>query len=62
MLRATFTFDGLVSCLRSYTVQELLTLSAGLDARHYLWEVGSVKSNGSLLPITYLVGVPAGFT
>jgi hypothetical protein len=39
-------------------VQELKALTAGMDANDYHWEVGSVKSNGSLIPITYLVGIP----
>jgi len=60
LIPAVTLFDGLVSCLRTYSVQELKALTAGLDASDYHWEVGSVKSNGSLIPITYLVGIPLG--
>ena len=51
-------FDGLVSCLRTYSVQELRDLIAGLDKNDYSWEVGTVRSGRSLTPITYLIGVP----
>ena len=37
-------FDGLVSCLRIYSVQELNQLVAGLGTNDYHWEIGTVKS------------------
>ena len=51
-------FDGLVSCLRIYSVQELKDLAAGLGASNYHWEIGTVKSKSTPVPITYLIGVP----
>ena len=51
-------FDGLVSCLRTYSVQELRELTEGLDAKDYQWEFSEVKSTAGPLPITYLLGVP----
>lgn len=48
------TWDALVSCLRSYTPDELLAL-AGTD-EGYVWEAGQVEQGG--LPITYLIGSP----
>jgi len=51
-------FDGLVSCLRTYSIEELRDLAARLDANDYLWDIGTVKSTSSPIPITYLIGVP----
>jgi hypothetical protein len=51
-------FDGLVSCLRTYNVEELRQLVAKLDANDYHWDIGTVKSTAGPIPITYLIGVP----
>ena len=51
-------FDGLVSCLRTYSVQELRDLTARLDTNDYHWDIGTVKSKMTPIPITYLIGVP----
>jgi SAM-dependent methyltransferase len=52
-------WDGTVSCMRMYTVEELRELARGLDGA-YTWEAGEiVLSSRTLPPITYLVGVPA---
>jgi hypothetical protein len=53
-------FDGLVSCLRTYSVQELRRTVEGLDAKDYQWEIGELKSKAGPIPITYLIGVPKG--
>jgi hypothetical protein len=50
--------DGLVSCLRTYSVQELRQLTEGLDVKDHQWEIGEVKSTAGPIPITYLIGVP----
>jgi hypothetical protein len=56
-------FDGLVSCLRTYTQAELHTLIARLtpapNRPPYRWEVGRVSSLLSPLGVTYAIGVPA---
>ena len=49
-------FDGVVSCLRTYSPAELRELLHGLDS--YDWQVGETRSAGSPLVVTYLVGVP----
>lgn len=55
----TLAFDGLVSCLRTYTPAELEALVAGLDDPGYRWDIGVAR--GSLpVPVTYLIGVPPG--
>ena len=52
-------FDGLISCLRSYSSSELQEMTRGLTTSGYRWEIG--EESGGLLPlrITYLVGCPA---
>lgn len=52
------TWDGIVSCLRSYSVSELRTMTTGLS-QAYRWDVGEVKGKGPL-PLTYLFGQPRG--
>jgi hypothetical protein len=47
-------FDGIVSCWRSYTPNELRQLCAGLDGSHYGFRVSQLKSRGARL--TCLVG------
>lgn len=49
-------FDGVVSCLRSYTQQELVELTRGLGGEDYRFYVGTLKSRGGRL--TYLLGCP----
>jgi hypothetical protein len=50
-------FDGIVSCLRTYSVEELRALSAGF-ADDYVWEIGEQEVVGSPVPVTYLLGYP----
>jgi SAM-dependent methyltransferase len=51
-------FDGIVSCLRTYSPGELVELTGHLsDANEYEWDIGEERSG--LLPITYLIGRPA---
>jgi hypothetical protein len=49
------TFDGVVSCWRTYTVDELQAMTAGSDFR---WVSGTRRSAKWPLPITYLIGYP----
>jgi hypothetical protein len=51
-------FDGIVSCLRTYSVQELADLTEGLSSTGYRWEAGIEKRRFLSLPITYLIGFP----
>jgi len=50
------TFDGVVSCLRTYSKAELKELVRGLDT--YTWEIGDFRGRWSPLRGTYLIGVP----
>jgi len=51
-------FDGIVSCLRTYTPDELLGLTAALDGSGYEWQTGQVPIQGSPIPVPYLIGLP----
>ncbi len=48
--------DGVVSCLRSYTVEELEALATQVSVANYRWEAGCVNAPGLPLRITYLIG------
>ena len=49
-------FDGTVSCLRTYTPEELGNLVK--DLAGYEWEIGTVRSAPLPSRVTYVVGVP----
>ena len=51
-------FDGLISCLRAYSVEELQELTASLGAKDYHWDIGTLRQGRVRVPITYLIGVP----
>lgn len=50
-------WDGMVSCLRTYSPKELRELVDGIDGKDYAWEIGKVRSFGACR-ITYLLGYP----
>jgi hypothetical protein len=52
------TFDGIVSCLRTYTPSELREFVKEFSDKGYIWEIGEEKIEGSPIPITYLIGYP----
>jgi hypothetical protein len=52
-------FDGIVSCLRTYSPAELRELVDGLSANGHTWEIGNEKGPISPVPLTYLIGYPA---
>lgn len=52
-------WDGVVSCLRTYSVAELDGLVPGVPGGDtYEWRIGQVKGHGPAR-VTYLVGIPA---
>ncbi len=51
--------DGIVSCLRTYSPDDLREMAQGLANGKYSWEVGEDRGPRSPLPITYLIGVPS---
>lgn len=50
-------FDGVVSCLRTYTPDELRTMAQAAGP-HYRWSIGELRTPGNPLPITYAIGLP----
>lgn len=51
-------WDGLVSCLRTYSEAELCALTARLEGAGYRWTVGTTRVPYWGVPVTYLIGVP----
>lgn len=51
-------FDGLVSCLRTYTPAELQRMVEELEPNEFRWEIGEEKGSSQPIPITYLIGYP----
>ncbi len=53
-------YDGIVSCLRAYSLAELREMMEATAAEAgpgYTWQLGEAQTG--LLPVTYLVGYPA---
>ncbi len=49
-------YDGMVSCFRAYSREELEELVRRLNALDFRWEVGEERSG--FLPVTYVLGYP----
>jgi hypothetical protein len=61
LVPAIVLFDGVVSCLRSYTNDELRCLVEQVPgATGYHWEIGVERARSAPFGITYCVGVPHG--
>jgi len=56
VIPATLWVDGMLSCLRSYSLADLAELTEGLTAEDYAWEIG--EAGGGRVPIRYLIGCP----
>jgi hypothetical protein len=53
----TLWFDGVLSCLRSYSQADLRELVSPLQSEGYRWEIGEAGSGRA--KVAYLIGVPA---
>lgn len=51
-------FDGVVSCFRTYTPDELRGMLDSINATDYQWEIGTEYYPLAGTPITYLIGLP----
>jgi hypothetical protein len=51
-----FTWDALVSYLRSYSIRELNQMVSELKPNNYTWEIGQIRGVRNYLNITYLFG------
>ena len=49
-------FDGIISCLRTYSVDELKEMTQKVDAPNYHWEIGLEKIGYLPIGVTYLIG------
>lgn len=56
VIPAILWFDGIMSCLRAYSQEDLKHLTAEVKARNYCWESGEVR--GRFVTITFLIGSP----
>lgn len=54
---ALLWIDGILSCLRSYSLADLRELTEGMSAPDYAWQIGEVP--GHRVTIRYLIGTPA---
>ncbi len=52
----TLFVDGVLSCLRAYSLDDLQELTDGLGSGDYRWEMG--EQGGGRIGITYLIGRP----
>ena len=57
LIPLSLVFDGVVSCLRTYSPADLEAIVGTLDAPGYEWEIG-VERGFHPMPVTYLIGHP----
>ena len=55
---AAMLFDGIVSCLRMYTPDEMKAMAVEVGGESFKWEAGIEYPPGSAIPIPYLMGTP----
>jgi hypothetical protein len=55
---AVLLIDGLISCLRAYSLVELRSMTAGVSCSNYEWQIGEESNHHLPLRVTYLVGCP----
>ena len=53
-----YGFDGVISHLRTYSPEELRTLTRDLSGPRYQWDIGQQRPQGAGPRITYIVGYP----
>jgi hypothetical protein len=50
--------DGIVSCLRTYTPDEMRAMTSRLTGQPYTWAIGTAPAPLSPLGVTYAIGYP----
>ena len=50
--------DGIASCLRSYSIEELTELTGSLTGHPYDWEIRRLTVPSSPFPVIYAIGCP----
>jgi hypothetical protein len=58
IIPAVMWIDGLLSCMRSYTPEELSQLCSAAPLKSYRWSIGTVRQSRSPITVTYLIGYP----
>jgi hypothetical protein len=51
-------WDGVISLLRVYSLQDLKELTDPLQCKDYIWEIGQASTGTPLFVFTYLLGYP----
>lgn len=51
-------WDNVISCLRTYSTDELKEFTSKFRSNDYIWEIGELKSPKFDHPFTYLMGYP----
>lgn len=51
-------WDGVVSLLRVYSLEELKGLTTSLQSKDYVWEPGKASTGTPIFEFTYLIGYP----
>ncbi len=54
----TCVWDGVVSHLRAYSLEELEDFARELRVEHYMWKAGRIRIPSTPAHVTYLVGYP----
>lgn len=57
VIPSTVLWDGMVSALRTYSVEELKDLANSIPNNNYSWDIGQIPFKGNA-KITYLLGNP----
>jgi hypothetical protein len=52
-------WDGIISLLRVYSVQDLKELTGSFQREDYVWEIGRASTGTPVFEFAYLVGYPA---
>ncbi len=53
-----YFWDGLVSNLRTYTIDELHSIINTLDDNHFTWKINTVPTSTRQINVTYVIGRP----
>jgi hypothetical protein len=58
VLPLAILFDGVVSCVRIYSPEEMLAMGREASGNAYKWEAGFERPLGAPFPTPYLIGMP----
>jgi len=58
LIPCAFTYDAVVSYLKTYSPKDLRELVRNIHAPEYVWKIGQVASGVHSINITYLLGFP----